>query len=202
MDGLIQRDPFDNLRAIQNNEGARDALTIEEVAKVYHSVDDDIKNKVLILALTGMRVSEMSAVSKSELAEENGITYIHLEKQLINNKFEPLKTKKPRDIPISKKIIPLIEDYFFRHSFILQKKLVPSIHQIQNWKERKLCVHSLRHFFISSAKSYGINHLKVEAIAGHSLKGIQEVYTTFHVSDLSDIIEWQEWAYLKIIENS
>lgn len=198
MDGLLERNPFDNLKGLQNVAKTRDAFTLEEVKLLFNSVPDSTKPAILLLALTGMRVAEMAAVSKEEVKIENGITYIHLESQMLNKELRPLKTKKPRDIPISTKLLPYIEERRPNYNQTVQVPSYKCIRKIQNAKERRLCLHSLRHFFISSAKSYGINHLKVEAIAGHSLKGIQEVYTTFHVGDLAEIIKWQEWAYQEI----
>lgn len=196
LDGLIQRDPFDSLGKLKISTPHRDAFTIGEVAKIYSSAKDEMKKHILMLALTGMRTSEYAAVSIAELNKEDGITYIHLERQYNKKEFKPLKSKKPRDIPISKELVSLVGDYCQDVSF--SEVFTKYIKKLDRWKERKLCAHSFRHFFISSAKSYGINHLKVEAIAGHSLKGIQEVYTNFKVPDLAEIIKWQEWAYGQI----
>lgn len=200
MDGLIQKNPFDALKSLKAETTSRDAFTLEEIKSLYFSVPDEAKNIILLFALTGMRLAELAAVSKEELQEKDGINFIHLERQY-RQEFLPLKNKKARDIPLSKNLIQLVGSYHYNLLQLLTRSVTPEIKKIEGWKERKLCIHSFRHFFISSAKSYGINHLKVEAIAGHSLKGIQEVYTTFHVGDLAEIIKWQEWAYCQITGN-
>lgn len=197
IDGLISKNPFDSLKEIKYEKKTRDAFSLDEIKSLYEESPEEMKRFVLLFALTGMRLAELAAVSRQELQEKNGVHYIHLEKQY-KKEFLPLKAKKPRDIPISKALALLIDEYPFELTNAMYRYVVPLIQKIPRWKERMLCVHSLRHFFISSAKSYGINHLKVEAIAGHSLKGIQEVYTNFNVSDLADIIKWQEWAYGQI----
>ena len=197
LDGIIQKDPFIDLGGLKAEEFHRDAFTMEEIKKIYFTADDGIKEYILLLALTGMRYSEMAAATmEPDVRTENGISYIHLTQQFIWGKFAPLKTKTVRDIPIADKIIPLVTAA--PDTLSLRKRLGLTLHEIPDWKERGLCAHSLRHFFISSAKSYGINHLKVEAIAGHSLRGIQQVYTNFKVADLADIIQWQKWAYGQI----
>ncbi len=196
LDGLLQRDPFTSLGSLKTKPTHRDAFSLEEVALLYREAEQELKPHILMLSLTGMRVSEYSAVSAAELKEENGISYIHLVRQYNKKEFKPLKSKSPRDIPISKELDRLVGDYCQKVRF--SEVFTKYIKKLDNWQERKLCAHSFRHFFISSAKSYGINHLKVEAIAGHSLKGIQEVYTNFKVSDLAEIIKWQEWAYGQI----
>lgn len=196
LDGILQRDPFASLGALKTTTTHRDAFSLEEVKNIYRAADESLKPHILLLALTGTRTSEYAAISRNEIKKENGINYIYLEKQYNKGEYKPLKTKKPRDIPISEKLVSLVGDYCQNIRF--SRSFAKYIQSIPDWKERKLCAHSFRHFFISSAKSYGINHLKVEAIAGHSLKGIQEVYTSFKVPDLAEIIKWQEWAYGQI----
>ena len=197
LDGIIPKDPFVDLKGLKAAEEHRDAFTMEETKLVYEAADSEIKVYIVLLALTGLRYSEMMAVAlEPDIRSNDGIFYIHLEKQYLYGKFCQLKTKSARDIPIPEKLVPLAEKA--PKTINLRKRLGHTLHIIPNWKERKLCAHSLRHFFISSAKSYGINHLKVEAIAGHSLRGIQEVYTNFKVPDLAEIIKWQEWAYCQI----
>lgn len=110
LDGIIARDPFDFLRELKEKSRSRDALTIEEVKLLYNEVPDSIKPAILILALTGMRMSEFSAVSAADVLEDDGIRYIHLERQYLYGKFQPLKNKKPRDIPISAGLVPFIKD--------------------------------------------------------------------------------------------
>lgn len=199
LDGLITKNPFLALKDIKYKKKIRDAFSIEDVKFIYSSVDDKLKDIILLYALTGLRLAELSAVSKDDIREKDGLHYIHLTRQF-RKEFLPLKTKNERDIPIPNCLVPLIQEYHPNMNILL-KRVYKVIRLIEGWSERKLCIHSFRHFFISSAKSYGINHLKVEAIAGHSLKGIQEVYTTFHVEDLAEIIKWQEWAYCQITGN-
>lgn len=200
LDGIISKDPFGSLRNLKSRERHRDAFSLEEVRFLYEASSSEMKKSLILLALTGMRVSELAGVSSANMKEGNGTSFIRLEKQYIDGEFAPLKTKKPRDIPLSPLLVPLVEGDRKSLRKILRRELAPRIKEIPGWKERLLCPHSLRHFFISSAKSYGINYLKVEAIAGHSLQGMQETYTTFHVMDLTDIISWQEWAYSRITD--
>ena len=198
LDGMIPKDPFDYLRDLQTCVKHRDAFSLEEVKHLYEVSLPGMKEVLLLLALTGLRISELAGLSPANVKEYGGICYIRLERQYIDGAFAPLKTKRPRDIPLSPLLVPLIDGDRRNLRQMLRRELDPQIKKISGCKERLLCPHSLRHFFISSAKSYGINYLKVEAIAGHLLKGIQEVYTSFHTTDLADIISWQEWAWSRI----
>lgn len=198
LDGMIPKDPFDNIRDLKSCVKHRDAFSLDEVKHLYDVSSPDMKEVLLLLALTGMRISELAGLSAADVKEAGGTRYIRLERQFIDGAFAPLKTKRPRDIPLSFLLVPLVDGDRRNLHKTVRRELDPQIKKISGWKERLLCPHSLRHFFISSAKAYGINHLKVEAIAGHSLKGIQEVYTSFHAADLVDIISWQEWAWSRI----
>ena len=201
LDGLIARDPFIYLKELKEKPKKRDAFTLSEMQFLYSDVPDSMKGVILVLGLTGLRIAEFAALSASDILEEKGLKYIHLVKQSQRGKIQPLKNGKTRDIPISEKLVPYITEPCHNIKDLFRFRVNPSIKHIKDYRERLLSAHSLRHFFISSSKSYGINHLKVEAIAGHSLKGIQETYTTFKAADLADIIEWQEWAYSQITEN-
>ncbi|MBQ9537660.1 MAG: tyrosine-type recombinase/integrase [Treponema sp.] len=198
LDGIISKDPFDNIRNLKGDMRHRDAFTLDEVKLLFEYSSPVMQGALLLLALTGMRISELAGVSAADVKYDGKTSYIKLERQYIDGEFAPLKTKRPRDIPLSPLLVPFVDGDRKSLRKVLRKNLEPQIRKIPGWKERLLCPHSLRHFFISSAKSYGINHLKVEAIAGHSLKGIQETYTTFHVADLAEIVCWQEWAYTRI----
>ena len=197
-DGIIQRDPFYNLHPLKEPVQVRDAFTLDELRYLYDKAGESVRKDILLLATTGMRVAELAGVSPQDVEQEDGTGFIRLEKQYAREGFLPLKNKKPRDIPLCPALQELAGQRSPEPKDSFYSRITPLIRQIPGWHERKLCLHSLRHFFISSAKSYGINHLKVETIAGHSLKGIQAVYTSFRVKDLADITEWQEWALHQI----
>lgn len=190
-DGLILRNPFDMLEPLQNVSKRRDAFTLEEVQFIVTNIDDEFKNFIRLMALTGMRISEATGVVKDNLITENGNLFINLEKQMLKGQYEVLKNKQSRKIPVIPEIVELFGLDPTRTSK-LYREFVNLEKQCKNYEERKLCIHSIRHFFITNSKSKGVNPLKVEVIAGHSLKGIQGVYTNFSPSDLIDIYSWQK----------
>ena len=146
----------------------------------------------MLLALTGMRLSECFGLTENDLKKENGVHYIDLHRQLTDlGYYTPLKTKERRIIPIADRCVPLVHAQTVNQSFI-KNHMKPIIRSIDGWKERGLCIHSFRHFFITDTKANEINPIFVESIAGHSLKGIEATYTNFHATDLESIREWQE----------
>ncbi|MBQ5449896.1 MAG: hypothetical protein IIT57_07630, partial [Treponema sp.] len=110
LDGLITKNPFLALKDIKYEKKIRDAFSIEDVKFIYSSVDGKLKDIVLLYALTGLRLAELSAVSKDDIREKDGLHYIHLTRQF-RKEFLPLKTKTERDIPIAVCLVPLIQEY-------------------------------------------------------------------------------------------
>lgn len=47
-------------------------------------------------------------------------------------------------------------------------------------------------FFITNSKASGVPPIKVEYLAGHSLKGMEQIYTNFRAADCTEILEWQK----------
>ena len=149
-----------------------------------------------------MRLSECYGITKDDIKKEDDIFYIDLNKQLTEiGDYTPLKTKEKRIIPITEKMISLIHSWTFNHAKI-KHLMKPIIRSIETWEERKLSLHSIRHFFITDTKAKGINPIFIESIAGHSLRGIEAVYTNFHAKELESIRQWQEILYQEIIDNS
>lgn len=198
-DRIIPTNPFDLLEPLNAKKQERDAFTFEEVVQLYKNIPEEFKNPILVMALTGTRISEMIALQDNEIKQGNGFEYIDLQRQFHHGDLQVLKGKNARVIPIIpdlKDLIgfePLRLSAFYREYNKIKKTF-------ERAEERKLCFHSLRHFFITNAKSCNVNEVKVEVIAGHSLKGITKVYTNFKAEDLKDILSWQE-STLKKIQN-
>lgn len=197
-DNLIIKNPFEGLESLGFKNKPRDAFKLEEIKMLVKEVPD-YANIILLMALTGMRFSEANGVRLCDVKDENGILYIDLKKQLLKHKYEPLKNKQSRKIPITEDVKNLIlsEEISSPRFYRL---FVPAERKCDNAAARNLCSHSLRHFFITNAKAKGINHIKVEKIAGHSLKGIQEVYTNFSAADLAEITSWQTETFALLCE--
>ena len=188
-DGLIARNPMDVLEPLRNTDCQnRDSLTLDEICTVIAHAPLDLQDLLILMALTGMRISEAYGIRQNDIINNE---YIHLTKQLDSKEYKPLKTKDSRDLIIIPELIPLCHDLGYAKAYIYEQ-VNPLLRNCKSWKERKLSIHSIRHFFITDTKTKNINPLLVEAYAGHSLKGIQNVYTNFHAEDFKPILEWQE----------
>lgn len=199
-DDIIKDNPFNKLEPLQIKYQERDAFTLDEVIDLYKKIGEEFRPVTLLMALTGLRISEAIGLTKNDIKEGNGFLYIALTKQKLKKEYKPLKNKKNRDIPIIPEILDLIG--FDDTRLSAYYRVFNAIkNDYKDAAERLLCFHSLRHFFITNTKSTGIVESKVEYVAGHTLKGISKVYTNYKVEDLLELLEWQKKIYY-IITNA
>lgn len=200
LDNKINKNPLQGFGSLPRPNN-RDSFRREEIIYLCNNAPEETRDFIILLALTGMRLSECYGVTQSDVKKESDVYYIELTKQLTEiGTYTPLKTKEKRIIPLADYLLPLVHKWSFNHAKI-KHVMKPVIRSVEGWEERGLCLHSIRHFFITDTKSCGINPVFVESVAGHSLHGIEAVYTNFHAKDLSSIRQWQEELYHEIIDN-
>lgn len=200
LDNKINKNPLQGFGSLPRPNN-RDSFRREEIICICNNAPEEMRSFIMLLALTGMRLSECYGVTQSDVRQEGDVYFIELTKQLTEiGTYTPLKTKEKRIIPLADCLLPLIHEWSFNHAKI-KHVMKPVIRSIEGWKERGLCLHSIRHFFITDTKSSGINPVFVESVAGHSLHGIEAVYTNFHAKDLSSIRQWQEVLYREMVDN-
>lgn len=188
-DRLILTDPFVYIKPLKAEENKRDAFTLDEVKNIYKEIDDRFKNQILLMALTGMRIKESISQTPADVVQADGFQYIDLLHQDYNCKPMPLKHNSCRQIPIIPEIVELL--YFHEPMNDFYSAIQPIKSKMERADERNLSFHSLRHFFITNSKASGIMPIKIEYLAGHSLKGQERIYTNFKASDVTDILDWQ-----------
>lgn len=200
-DGIIKENPFSFLDSLPQTTIKRDAFSLEEIKKLYTISKEEYKNAILCLALCGLRISEYFGIPYNEIktGEKNGIKYeyIDLKLQCNSHGVSPVKLNSTREIPIIpevKQLIGLSPSCYSTWCSLFREQLK----NFDNYENRKLCFHSIRHFFITNAKAEGIPPMKVEYIAGHKLKGIEKVYTNLKADDCLEILEWQKNIFAKI----
>lgn len=202
-DRIILDNPFNYIKNEQIEKNNRDAFTLEEVRFIYKNISAEYKPIVLFIALTGVRISEYRALYLSEVIRLNSYNLINITKQYIRGSqtVEDLKTQYSRRPCL---FIPGLEEniksltntelvYFY-------KELGQVIESMKGTEGRELACHSLRHFFITNTKARGCPDIKIEFLAGHSLKGVRAVYTNFKAEDLTEVINWQKEIYQEIIK--
>lgn len=167
-------------------------FNLEEIEALWLNVDK-IKNIdiVLILLYTGMRVNELLDMP---------IKNVHIDKRYMF--IENSKTSAGiRNVPIHKKILPLIEarydkdnnflcindrggkmkyQNFYTHHF--EKNIKPIL-------KTNHTIHETRHTFISQCDRLELNTVTVQRIVGHANETITHHYTNKNLTDLINTID-------------
>ena len=167
-------------------------FTCEEIQKLWQNVNN-INNIdiVLILLYTGMRVNELLDMP---------IKNVHLDKRYMF--VENSKTAAGiRNVPIHKKILPLIEARYDKNNTYLFINERGSKMKYQNFYlhhfeknikpilEINHTIHETRHTFISQCDRLELNAVTVQRIVGHANETITHHYTDKNINDLIKTID-------------
>lgn len=176
----------------QKQSKKRQPFTFEEIEALWRNVDN-IKNIdiVLILLYTGMRVNELL-----DMPFKN----VHLDKRYMF--VETSKTMAGiRQVPIHKKILPLIEARYDKNNAFLCVNERGNKMKYQNFYlhhfEKNIkpilnidhTIHETRHTFISQCDRLELNTVAVQRIVGHENKTITHHYTDKNLTDLIKTID-------------
>lgn len=189
-DGLIPRNPFRGISPLITEPKPRDAFSMDHMKIImkYEWKNPDVRLFILVAALTGMRLSEVNSLRRSNIMED----YIDLQDQYRNGNLMPSKTRHARKIPICKELhdmlvthIPEGKDFVFdclpddKASDDLREMLIKIMPEERI--KHGYCFHSLRHFANTYYLDKGILPIKVAAVMGHStgVSSMQERYTNF-----------------------
>ena len=165
-------------------------FTKEEIELFWRNLHIEYVDVLLILLYTGLRITELL-----ELKNEN----IHLEERYLF--VEKSKTKAGiRNVPIHKKIAPLIEARINKDNkyFIPNRKgsamAADSFRKSQFYRLRKKLkfdhtIHETRHTFISQCNRLNLNEVSIQRIIGHANVNITQHYTNKTIDDLIEVID-------------
>lgn len=201
-DGLITSDPFVSISMMYVDARTKGAFTKEQLVKTFHKDWDskDRKYFSLIAAVTGMRISEISAIRKETLFEN----YIDIKDQFLSHKLQPVKDGEKRKLRICSEIYEILADCIKRNGNFAFTETQNTYRQIfynyaeipttQIRKETKLSFHSLRHFVNTILITSGVPEIKVKTVLGHSSgKGsMSERYANFRPEDFDDVADIQK----------
>lgn len=206
---LIIKDPFVAIPTMYINAKTKQAFTSDMLKTTFNKKwsSSERKTFALIAAVTGMRISEISAIRKETLHTE----YIDVRDQLLDKELQPVKDGEKRKVRICEELYKLIEKCIernknfafpeaqdtYRTEFYKQSGL----ETVEKRKESKLTFHSLRHFANTYFITNGIPEIKVKSMLGHSSgKGsMTERYANFLPSDFNDVAELQKNLLLSFI---
>ena len=165
-------------------------FTREEIELLWNNLDVPTVDILLILLYSGLRISELL-----ELKNEN----IHLKERY----FFVHKSKTPagiRNVPIHKKIAPLIEArYDANNTYLIKNKRGGSMPYNTFYKNRfkplkeelgfNHTIHETRHTFISQCDRLDFNAVTLQRIVGHENENVTQHYTEKNITDIVKLID-------------
>lgn len=166
-------------------------FTLKEINALWSNLNIPNVDIVLILLYTGMRVNELLDME---------VKNVHLDKRYMF--VEKAKTKAGiRNVPIHKKIAPLIEARYNKNNKYLCLNERGKQLKYQNFYshhfatnispllEENHTIHETRHTFISQCDRLELNAVSVQRIVGHENKTITQSYTDKNITDILKVID-------------
>jgi integrase/recombinase XerD len=166
-------------------------ITLEEFQKLLNSTDN-YRNKLIIkfLFYTGVRVSELVRIKKSDIIFEEGFVKVYG------------KGGKERIVPLPEELLREIKEYIKNINgeviFPLSTRQVERIIKEAAKKagiNKKITPHVLRHSLATTLLSKGVDIRYIQELLGHSSLSITQIYTHVVPTQLKEI-------YNKIFEKS
>lgn len=188
---LIDKDYIDLLDIGKNNPvRPHKPFTENEINLLWDNVDNIFVDKVIILLYTGMRVSELLNLKKSDVNIEE--RYMHITKS---------KTKAGlRYVPIHKRILPLVKenlnnkgDYLLINSNTEKKYNYSSFciawRKVMEKFKLKHTTHDCRHTLATRLDNVNANEIAKRRILGHAQQTVTEGYTHKNLQELIKTID-------------
>ncbi|OSA88354.1 UNVERIFIED_ORG: site-specific integrase [Clostridium botulinum] len=176
-------------------EKEKTALTKSELKKLFSS--EKLKKSryyivAFIAANCGLRCGEILGLTWDDINKNDMTLSINKQwKKLQDDSFGfgTLKSKNSyRKVPISKKIIKVLDEYKEAHPISINKRIAPfSYDCINNYLNPiltnlvNITIHELRHTYITLLIANGLDFKTVAKIAGHDVKQTLKTYS--HVTD-------------------
>ncbi|MCQ2594808.1 MAG: site-specific integrase [Treponemataceae bacterium] len=195
-DDIISRDPFAGLKPLKLAKHSRDAFTLEEVQKIIKTLrvcNSTVYLPALVSACTGMRVSEILAIDSTSLKDD----CIDIYRQFYRDKYQPPKSGSERKIPVTPELRGMLSGAEWCPYDTITVEFGKALLLVCGGEEktkRKLCFHSLRHFYNTFLLAENVPPVKVAAVMGHStgVGTVQERYTNWRVEHFPEVLAAQE----------
>ncbi|MCG2867856.1 MAG: tyrosine-type recombinase/integrase [Candidatus Nanopusillus acidilobi] len=160
-------------------------ITYDELNRLLENADN-YRDKLIIkfLFYTGVRVSELIKIKKSDIIFEEGFVKVYG------------KGGKERIVPIPKELLNELKDYINKinteNIFPLSSRQVERI--IKNIAkkagiDKKVTPHVLRHSLATTLLSKGVDIRYIQEILGHSSLNITQIYTHVVPNQLKEIYQ-------------
>lgn len=176
-DGIINRNPAEDIGGIKEAETKREFLTLEELKRAVETHCDVpvVKDAFIFGALTGLRFSDIQKLTWSEIehSEENGY-YI---------RFKQKKTKGQETLPIADDAIRFMGNRRGGDQKVFQDLTYSDFNnaKIREWMiragiEKHITFHSARHTFATLQLTLGTDIYTVSKMLGHKSLKTTEIY--------------------------
>ena len=144
----------------------RKVYTVDEINKMWKRYD--IYDKITLVQLyTGMRISEVLEMKRSNTFPEEGY-------MIGGNKTE---AGRNRYVPIHPALYMLVKEFYDRgdeYLFTRNGKKIPAISVKKAIKNRDHTTHDARHTFATQAYQCGISEADIKRIMGHAQSGVTQ----------------------------
>ncbi|AHW61037.1 Site-specific recombinase XerD [Draconibacterium orientale] len=176
-DGIIIRNPAEDIGGIKEAETKREFLTLEELRTVVdtYCAVDVLKNAFIFSAFTGLRFSDIQKLTWSEIqhSEENGY-YI---------RFKQKKTDGQETLPFSEDALRFTGEPKERDQLVFKDLTYSDANnsKLREWMiragiEKHITFHSARHTFATLQLTLGTDIYTVSKLLGHKSLKTTEVY--------------------------
>ncbi len=176
-DDLIEENPSKNVQALKEESTSREFLTLEEIQKLSQTEcsNTSYKSAFLFSALTGLRFSDIKALTWQDLqGNENKGFFI---------RYKQKKTKNHETLRIPKSAVKLMGKRKDESSPIFNKLSYSAWGnmQLQEWVNKaninkKITFHCARHSFATLQLTMGTDIYTVSKLLGHKELKTTEIY--------------------------
>lgn len=175
-DGILQRNPMNNVRAIKGVESTRMYLTIGEIRKAAKALCDNeiVKRAFLFSCLTGMRRSDILKLTWGDITQQSGFTRII---------FRQKKTKGQEYLDITPQAAELLGERgeLSDRPFAGLVSANLTNHEIKTWLARAgidkpITFHCARHSFAVMMLDLGTDIYTVSKLLGHRELSTTQIY--------------------------
>ncbi len=176
-DGIIIRNPAENIEGIKEAETKREFLTLDELKEAVkaHCEIEAVKNAFIFSALTGLRFSDIEKLTWSEIqhSDENGY-YI---------RFKQKKTKGQETLPMSDDALQFMGERKEGDKKVFEDLTYSDYNnaKIREWMiragiEKHITFHCARHTYATLQLTLGTDIYTVSKLLGHKSLKTTEVY--------------------------
>ncbi len=176
-DGIIMRNPTEDVESIKEAETKREFLTYEELQAAAKAMCENqtLKRAFLFSALTGLRFSDIEKLTWEEVQHSNETGYFL--------RFKQKKTKGQETLPIPDDVEALIGERKSNEEKVFLGLVYSDYnnHLIKEWMlragvDRHITFHCARHTFATLQLTLGTDIYTVSKMLGHKELKTTEVY--------------------------